>query len=236
MGEATFAPELGFRPVHPVTVEELKSTAKNLRGTDGEEFSALLALKGALEAKDELLLGRARERLRQVYRQQRKGRKSTSPEERDARRKSGEKLQINGLTREGSLLHIEGLHPGPEAMRNPHRLLSWAVSNTVGMWPQIVLWSVQGELVPAIHCIGLNHDHAMKVALYVHTFFLAPSGALGFRVCPFDGEQFFQKQPNQEYCKPAHREAHRVIRWRKRQKELAREEEEGKHNGTPKTR
>ena len=107
----------------------------------------------------------------------------------------------------------EGLRPGPNALKNPHRLLFLAVSNTVGMWPQVVLWWVDGKFV-AIDCIGPNHEHAMKIALYIHTFFLAPTGARGFRICPFDGEQFFQDKTNQEYCCPAHRDAHRVKRWR----------------------
>jgi hypothetical protein len=66
---------------------------------------------------------------------------------------------------------------------------------------------------PAIYCPD------MKVALYIHNFFIAPLAGPGFRICPYDGEQFFQKQPNQDYCCPAHREAHRVARHRAKNKE-----------------
>jgi hypothetical protein len=241
VGEATFSTEIGTpSPVHPVTLDELRSTAKKLRGSDSLEFLALLALRGALEAGDGLALANAKERLEDVYRRQQKERALLLPEDKESRKKFGEQLAPSiGLSPEESLKHYEGLRPGPRAMENPSRLFSWAVSNTICLWPQLALWSVHGKFVPAIFCDGVNHDHAMKIALFIHTFFLAPVGGLGFRICPYDGEQFFQDRPNQEYCKPAHREAHRVkrARWRKKEDGLAAQKrQKGKKNVTKKTR
>lgn len=95
--------------------------------------------------------------------------------------------------------------------------------------PRIVCWYFKGAFRPAIYCPDL------KSALYIHTFLLAPIGEVGFRTCPYDGEQFFQDRPNQEYCTPAHREAHRVARFRENKKRKASERaEKGRKDGTQK--
>jgi hypothetical protein len=240
-GEATFGLEVGTPvPVHPVTLDELTNTAKKLRGADALELSALLALRGALEARDGLAEANAKERLEQALRQRRKELAERLPETKESREEFGRVLaHAVGLPPEESLQHYEGLLPGLQSMKNPSRLLSWAVSSTIGMWPQLVLWSVNGRFIPAIFCAGLNRDHAMKTALYVHTFLIAPTGELGFRVCPYCTESFFQDRPNQDYCQPAHREAHRVkrARWRKKNQDLeAQKRLKGVRNVTRKTR
>ena len=224
MGEATFNPEIGPpQPVRPVKLEDLKATARAMRGVEGKEFSALLALKGALEANDGLALASAKSRLEEVYQLQQRERAVRLPEGKESRRKQSELWRVPGLSPEESLQHVEGLRPGPVAEKDLPRQLSWAVSRIISMWAQIVLWWVNGNFVPAIYCSGMNPSHAMKIALYVHTFLIAPNGEIGFRICPYDGEQFFQKQPNDEYCCPAHREAHRVKRWRNNKKKQQRE-------------
>jgi hypothetical protein len=103
------------------------------------------------------------------------------------------------------------------------------------MKSEIVLWLVDGTFRPAIYCSDT------KTALYIHTFFIASIGGLGWRICPYshcEKKQFFQDKPNQDYCCPAHREAHRVARWRdERKKKLAAEKsKKGKKNVTQKTR
>ena len=97
--------------------------------------------------------------------------------------------------------------------------------------PRIVCWYFKGAFRPAIYCPDL------KSAVYIHTFLLAPAGEVGFRTCPYDGEQFFQDRPNQEYCTPAHREAHRMARFRENKKRKTSEQaERGRKDGTQKTR
>jgi hypothetical protein len=215
MGEATFFAELGAPvAVRPVTLEELKSAAREMNGIEGKEFVALLALRGALETRDELALAKAKERLEQVYRLREAADASRSPlQDAESRRKFSEWIApLIGLPPEESFKHYEGLRPGPRAMENPYRLLSYEVSRIVGMWASVVLWWVDGKFIPAIYCFD------MKTALYIHTFFIAPAGGLGFRICPYDGEQFFQARPNQEYCCLRHREDYRVARWRNKEK------------------
>jgi hypothetical protein len=226
MGEATFGIEIGpATPVRPVTLKEVIATGRKMRGWDGKEFSALLALRGALEACDELALAKAKERLQDVYRLKERDHASRqSPQIDESRRKFGELMaSAIGLPPEESLKHYEGLRPGPRAMKNPSLLLSQEVSRIVAVWAQVALWWVNGKFVPAIYCSGLSPDFSMKIALYIHTFFIAPNGEIGFRICPYCTEQFWQEQSNQDYCRPAHREAHRVARWRNEKKLKAHE-------------
>jgi hypothetical protein len=76
---------------------------------------------------------------------------------------------------------------------------------------RLVLWQKGEQLLPAIYC-----PH-MLCALYVRTLFSA-IGARRLAICPRCGEPFAQERPNQEYCSIRCREAHRVARFRERQK------------------
>ncbi len=237
MGEATFGIEIGPPiPVRPITLKDLKSAARKMNRVDGKEFSALLALRGALETGDKLELARTKERLEEVYLlRQREDAARPQLLDKESRRRLGEQLAPSiGLPAKESLKHFEGLRPGPIATENPTLLLSQEVSRIVAIWAQIALWWVNGRFVPAIYCTGLNRDFAMKIALYIHTFFIAPNGEIGFRVCPYCTEQFWQDRPNQAYCSISHREAHRVARWRN-EKKLRGTGKKGGINGTQKT-
>lgn len=235
MGEATFQMELGRPvPVRAVTLQELKSASRTMRGVEGAYFLALLTLKAALEARDELVMAKAKERLEKVYRlREAKNVLAQSPEDDESRRKFGEAIAtFIGLPPDEARSHFEGLRPGPRAKANPSRLFSYEVSQRVGLGSaEIVLWWMNGEFKPAIYCKDIES------ALYIHTFFIAPTGGLGFRICPYDGEQFFQDRPNQEYCLPAHREAHRVARFRNRKKlEIVEAKTNRRKDGTQKAR
>lgn len=236
MGMATFGAE-NVPPVavQPVTLNDVRTTARNLPRVEAKEFDALLALRGALEARDGLALESAKARLEAVYQLKRKERAERLTEDKESRRKSGAQWGVSGLSPEESLQHIEGLRIGPDAGTDPNRLLSWAVSNEL-IFSQLVLWSFEGRFIPAIYCTGPNRGHAMRVALYAHTFLIAPSSEVGFRICPYDGEQFFQERPNQEYCCPAHREAHRVKRYRNEKKKQKKQSQKGVKRVSQKTR
>jgi hypothetical protein len=132
---------------------------------------------------------------------------------------------------ESKLLRIwPGPGRGAKTWENASRLLTFAVSEVVNR-SRLVLWWFKGEFRPAIYCEDI------EVAMYVHTFLIASTGELGFRICPHCTEQFFQKRPNQDYCSPAHGNAHRVARARneKKFKQNQATEERG-NNGTDKTR
>ncbi len=139
---------------------------------------------------------------------------------------------FTGLPPGRTAKYMSGFCSGPKAGENPSILLSYEISQRVSglLHAEIVLWWVDGTFRPAIYC------SSKIAALYIHTFFVAPVGGLGFRICPYDGEQFFQDRPNQEYCCPAHREAHRVARWRARKGARAALIRRGKRNGTKKAR
>jgi hypothetical protein len=202
VGEASFMPiHFLANYVRPFTLNDLRKTAREMKGEDGARFLAVLAMKGALEAGDNLALANAKERLKRA--QLLGGDRRTIDIEHAERMR---KLELLVAPLFKFLPDLK--RPKKEAEDDPLGLLAREVSAIVGYGAQIVLWAVDGIIKPAIFCLD------MKTALYVHTFFLAPSGGLGFRVCPYDGEQFFQKRPNQDYCRPAHREAHRIARWR----------------------
>jgi hypothetical protein len=233
-GEATFQMELGGpQHVRAATLKEMRKTAKELKGAIAAHFDALLAMRGALESRDELALSSAKDRLERAYGLWEAERPLRPlPEEEESRRQLGEALaSVVGMSATESLKHFEGLGPGPQAKADIHRLLSYEVSSWLGRLqtpPNIVLWWMNGSFRPAIYCGDT------KTALYVHTFFIAPVGGLGFRICPYDGKQFFQGRPNQEYCCPAHREAHRVARFRDNRRRN--HGERGKRHGAQKTR
>ena len=73
---------------------------------------------------------------------------------------------------------------------------------------RIVLWwcDTWSSFSPALYCPDLATAVMLK-------------GLWGdLRVCPWCTEPFVPGRPDQQYCRPAHREAHRVARWRAKQK------------------
>lgn len=66
----------------------------------------------------------------------------------------------------------------------------------------------RGKFMPAIFCLST------KSALYAYLFFGSGSAA----ICPECQATFKRKRPDQTFCSPAHRDAHRVRRWRKRRR------------------
>ena len=81
MGEATFLSEsmpgvVSPVPVRPVTLKEVKEAAAKLKGIEGKHFNALLALRWALEAQDNLAIANAKERMERVYQLQEAGQRA----------------------------------------------------------------------------------------------------------------------------------------------------------------
>jgi hypothetical protein len=232
-GEATFASEsLGPSHVRAITLEEVRAAAKKLKGAEAARFDALLYLRDALESQDQLALKSAMERMEKFYRLRQAETPKTADPNQD-RQLGAAFAQWAGLSPEETAKYMLGMRSGPKAAKNPRRLFSYEVSQAVGslFQTEVVLWWMDGAFRPAIYCMDA------KTALYIHTFFLASAGGLSFRICPYDGEQFFQDRPNQEYCCPAHREAHRVARFRDNKKRRAAERGKDRRNhGTQKTR
>ena len=83
---------------------------------------------------------------------------------------------------------------------------------------RLVIWNFRGKPTLAIYCPdGMT-------ALFTKLLLNRVSGK-GLAVCPQCGVPFVQKRPNQDYCSIQHREAHRVARWRAKQKEHKEERE-----------
>jgi hypothetical protein len=233
-GEATFQMELGAsQPVRLFTLADMKRAAKTLKGATGDRFFALLELRDALESRDTLALDKSKKRLEKLDQTREVQRKFQPSDDDPQMRQFAEAIaRLVGLSPNESLKHLEGLRPGPKAKEDARRLLSYEVSRSVGLFnAQVVLWWAGGEFRPAIYCTDI------KTAFYIHQFFIAPTGGIGYRICPHCGEQFLQDRANQDYCCPAHREAHRVARWRVQQKAIAATPTETRSkNGTQKTR
>jgi hypothetical protein len=234
-GEATFETELGVpTPVRLFSSADRQLMARKLRGAEGDHLFALLALRDALESKDAIALERAKDRLEKV----RSAYEKKHPFQftgNDAEKTQFANLIASfvGLSPEESLRHLEGRRPGPRAMLDPRRLLSYEVTQQLGMANvSLALWWNNGQMRPAIFCRNL------RAAYYIHTFFVAPAGEIGWRVCPYCTEPFFQTRPNQDYCRPTHRDAHRVARWRdEKKKRLVTETgKTGRKNVTQKAR
>jgi hypothetical protein len=83
---------------------------------------------------------------------------------------------------------------------------------------RLVVWFSQKKerLLPAVYCPDL------KTAAFMMTF-------LGrIRVCPKCSTIFIPSADNVDYCSPAHRDAHRVARWRDRKKREKKTEKEAR--------
>ena len=119
--------------------------------------------------------------------------------------------RLIGLPPQEALKHLQFLRPGPRASEDPGWLLSYEVSTVLSglQGAQFVLWWTNQTFTPALWC------PTMKVAFYARALLG------GIRICPHCGELFFQDRPDQNYCSVAHREAHRVARWRLQQKQKA---------------
>jgi hypothetical protein len=234
-GEGNFLPELyGPQPVRVVTLPELKKEGLKLRDSAGAMFFALLALRDALESRDDLALEDSKARLERAYLLRKSEYSVRYPDVGKRRRVFASQLaspvRISSMSVEESLQYIEGLRPGPQAKTDLHRLISYEVSCSVRL-ANAGLWWWRGAFRPAIYCLDI------ETALYFHTFFIAPTGKIGFRICPYCTDQFFQQRPNQDYCRVAHREAHRVARWRNKKKTVTGEETiKRRHDGAHKAR
>jgi hypothetical protein len=112
-------------------------------------------------------------------------------------------------------------------VHEPHRFLCYEVTRTLLERVRLVLWWDGEHFLPALYC------EDRTTALYVRVLLKAARGR-GLANCLKCGEWFVQDRANQDYCSIAHREAHRVARWRSHQKHIA--TRKGSKRGTRKTR
>lgn len=224
-GVATFQQELGApQPVRTFLNEDLKDIKKHLSESEVQHFRAVIALREALKKRtDAIALENALGHLRKAY-QVRQAEPQFGASYTNEAAQGFAKLI--GLPPQEALKHLQFLRPGPRASKDPGWLLSYELSTV--LWEvQFVLWWNDQTFRPALWCPN------MKTAFYARAL-LDVVGGKGIRICPHCGDLFSQDRPDQDYCTVAHREAHRVARWRLQQKKKATGKKE--KNVTRKTR
>lgn len=195
-----------------------KSPLRVVPKSDRDFVLAVVALLQGLEQKDRIAIASARERVVIAL-----------------GRKRGVRLDTEWVRRVASQL---GLKPGCKATAVELGTLGpgqsadirWLFSAVVSgeLDPvRLVLWWFEGRFRPALYCPDL------KSALFTFILMRIVTGR-GWGVCPHCGDFFIQKRSDQTYCAIAHREAHRVARWRAAK--VSRLKKKGGQNGARKTR
>ncbi len=116
-------------------------------------------------------------------------------------------LRLDGITDRAAKQIIKGIARSLDAERQARLLADQLNRELRGV--RFVLAFIEGRStpVPAIYC------PRRVQGLYVRMLFKI-GGTRGLGVCPHCGEGFEMRRPDQQYCSVAHREAHRVARWR----------------------
>jgi hypothetical protein len=216
-GLATFLQEFAeAQPVRVVTDADFKAGSKKrtealsaMWDYEKEQFRAVLALLKALQSKDDLAIANAREHVRRAGEIRRAGDKKRGAV--PARDSAFEQclIPLFGLKpghENEAIERWQGYRYGPRAERDERWLLSQLMSEALAS-VRLVLWWSGSQFRPALYC------SETKAALYAFLLMKVSAGQ-GWGVCPKCGEFFVQERSDQNYCSIAHREAHRVARWR----------------------
>jgi hypothetical protein len=218
-GLATFLPELAQpQPVRIVTdavlnprSREFKEALSTMWDDQREQFKATLLLLGALQSKDQLAIVRARNYVKQALTIKHGGDKKLGivPAQEDDIDFGRILIHVFGLQpgqEREAIQRWSGYRRGPRAEADDRWLLSQLMSEALDP-VRLVLWWSGSQFRPALYC------PEPKAAVY--TFLLMKIIARrGWGVCPHCGQFFVRKRSDQNYCRIAHREAHRVARWR----------------------
>jgi hypothetical protein len=182
--------------VREFTDADIKGVLRSLKEEDSARFYSLLELIKALQRNDSLALAHAIERL-----------------EKSLRRNSSEnKMNVGpGSGKTWWLGFALTLRDMENKKQNSQWLLSRHLSEELRE-VKLVLWWTGKHFTPALYCL------LESSALYVRALLGLGSATKTFMVCPHCGTAFIQDRTDQQYCSVAHREAHRVARWRARKR------------------
>jgi hypothetical protein len=208
-GLATFLTEIGPpKPVRTFKNSDLRNATKHLTKSDAQHFYAVIALTQALQnPPDVIALKNAKTAFDEWYKMQPGfGLLSILGDDEVSQELYEEMVWMSHLPPNEAAKFLEGKRPGRRASEDPRWLLSYQMSSKLSS-ARVVLWWTGERLAPAIWC------DEMETAFYVRAL-LNVVGGQGFRICPHCTEPFLQRRSNQSYCSIAHREAHRVARWR----------------------
>jgi hypothetical protein len=218
-GLATFLTELSnTQPVRVVTEADFSSNSRRLKlalsamwDYEREQFKAIIALLSALQSDDKLAIARARGFVAQALALKREGDKKLGliPAREDDVDFGRILIAAFGLQpgqEKEAIQRWSGYRRGPMAESDDKWLLSQLMSEALEP-VRLVLWWTGDRFGPALYC------PEPKAALYTFILMKIAVGR-GWGVCPYCGQFFVQKRSDQNYCTVAHREAHRVARWR----------------------
>jgi hypothetical protein len=238
-GVATFLREGAVpMPVRSVTDVDFRSSSKRHKEAlsemwdyEREQFIAVLDLLRALPSRDKLAVTRARQHVSRALSLKRDSDRGTgiTPSREDDLAFGEAIIPLFGLRPGREKEAIErwsGYRHGPKAEADEKWLLSQLVSEAMES-AQLVLWWSGKRFRPALYCPN------NKTAIYAFLLMKAAAGT-GWGVCPKCGSFFEKKRSDQNYCSIAHREAHRVARWRAQQQ--SKTKKKGGKNVTHKTR
>ena len=199
---------------------------EQLAPEDVQHFVAMVELTTALQnPSDPIALRKAKESLKRAY--DHKSKQPTDLSRFIDKQFSDQVKKNTDLSPQEAIEVLLGRRPSSRASKDARWLLSEEISEMLSASSRLVLWWTGKRFTPAIWC------EDVKTAFYVRAL-LDVVGGKGLRICPHCSEVFFQQRPDQNYCSVAHREAHRVARWRVKQ--LSKSKKKGGKNVTRKTR
>jgi hypothetical protein len=215
---AAFMPPIQPPPLVRVFEDsDLKHVMQVLQEDEKAHLLSVLRLLDALRKKQPRALKQAVIDIKESLAQRRKSVQSPGLDQAD--RKNVESLHrglsaLYGLG-PGHEQEAKGIWDGvalsPREEMDVRSLLSRQISNELhGV--QFVLWWTGRYFTPALYC------PYPPSALYVQALLKILGKTRAFAVCPRCGNLFIQERTDQQYCSIAHREAHRVARWRARGK------------------
>jgi hypothetical protein len=179
-----------------------KSPLRLVSESDKELFYAAVDLLQGLESKDRTAIARSRQRIVIAL-----GHKHGVGL--DWAQGIGRALGLKpGRRAEAAAYELVALDLGRNT--NVRLLLSGVVSDALDS-VRLVLWWSGGKFRPALFCSDPTS------ALFTFILMRIVAGK-GWGVCLHCGVFFVQKRSDQAYCTIAHREAHRVARWRERKR------------------
>jgi hypothetical protein len=238
-GLATFLMEFRApKPVRAVTSDDFKPTSKKhqearsaMRDYEREQFMAVLALCKTLQTEDKLAIASARQHATRALSLKREGdqKLGVMPAQENDLAFGQMLIPLFGLSagqEKEAIARWSGYRLGPKAEADEKWLFSQLMSEGLDT-VRLVLWWSDKRFRPALYCPDA------KAALHAFLLMKVAAGH-GWGVCLKCGEFFVQKRPDQNYCSIAHREAHRVARWRAAK--LAKARGKRRRNGTRKTR
>lgn len=182
---------------------------------DREKFRAVADLTVALKRNDELAVARARAHVERAYAlleasDQRIGIVPARESDLEFGRVLIRLFGLEAGNERDAIRRWNGYAHDPKTEADYRWLLSQLMTEALSS-VQVVLWWNEKEFRPALYCPD------SQSALY--TILLTQiAGGQGWGVCPFCGQPFIQKRPDQTYCTIEHREAHRVARWREKKR------------------